>query len=161
PIQLERIAQAFGWSLRDANMTLMYRSPVDLYIDEWVYDLLDTIETVGARRVLVDSLDDLQAAFPHPTPFREYIYSLLHRCSRQGVSIMMTHEIPELYGATMLSEYGASHLADNVGLLQYTGFDGAASVSRTLTVLKTRASSHDQRVREFDITPMGITLKSS
>jgi circadian clock protein KaiC len=161
PIQLERIAQAFGWSLRDDNVTLMYRSPVDLYVDEWVYDLLDTVEAVGARRVLVDSLGDLQAASPDPARFREYIYSLLHRCSRQGVSIMMTHEISELYGATMLSEYGASHLADNVVLLQYTGFDGAASVSRTLTVLKTRASSHDQRVHEFDITPKGITLKSS
>lgn len=49
------------------------------------------------------------------------------------------------------------HLADNVVLLQYAGFDKAA-VSRTLTVLKTRASSHDPRVREFEISQKGITL---
>jgi circadian clock protein KaiC len=160
PTQLERIANSFGWSLRDESVTLMYRSPVDLYVDEWVYDLLDTIEAVGATRILVDSLGDLQAASPDPTRFREYIYSLLHRCSRSGVSVMMTHEIADLYGVTRLSEFGASHLADNVVLLQYKGFDENV-VSRTLTVLKTRASTHDRNVREFDITTNGITLNST
>jgi circadian clock protein KaiC len=69
----------------------------------------------------------------------------------------MTHEITELYGATSLTEYGASHLADNVVMLQYrSGEDN--TVSRTLSVLKTRASSHDPRIRAFEITPTGITL---
>jgi circadian clock protein KaiC len=157
PTQLERIAQGFGWSLEDDNVTLMYRSPVDLYVDEWVYQLLDTAEDVGAKRVLVDSLGDLQAASADVTRFREYVYSLLHRCSRRGVSVMMTHEVLDLYGMTRLTEYGASHLADNVVLLQYAGFD-KASISRTVTVLKTRASTHDPHVREFQITPKGIVL---
>jgi circadian clock protein KaiC len=157
PTQLERIAQGFGWSLEDDNVTVMYRSPVDLYVDEWVYQLLDTAEDVGAKRVLVDSLGDLQAASADVTRFREYVYSLLHRCSRRGVSVMMTHEVLDLYGLTRLTEYGASHLADNVVLLQYAGFD-KASISRTVTVLKTRASTHDPHVREFQITPKGIVL---
>jgi circadian clock protein KaiC len=160
PTQLERIVNSFGWSLRDDNVTLMYRSPVDLYVDEWVYDLLDTVEAVGANRIFVDSLGDLQAASPDSLRFREYIYSLLHRCSRQGVSVMMTYEIPELYGATRLTEYGAPHLVDNVVLLQYKGFD-ATSITRALTVLKTRASAHDPRTQEFDITPKGITLNGA
>lgn len=157
PTQLERIAQGFGWSMDDDNVTLMYRSPVDLYVDEWVYGLLDTVEETGAERVLVDSLGDLRAASADSTRFREYVYSLLNRCSRRGVSVMMTHEALDLYGITRLSEYGASHLADNVVLLQYAGFD-EANISRTLTVLKTRASTHDPRVREFKITPKGIVL---
>lgn len=158
PTQLERIAQGFGWSLEDDNVTVMYRSPVDLYVDEWVYQLLDTAEDVGAKRVLVDSLGDLQAASADVTRFREYVYSLLHRCARRGVSVMMTHEVLDLYGLTRLTEYGASHLADNVVLLQYAGFD-KASISRTVTVLKTRASTHDPHVREFKITPKGIVLR--
>jgi circadian clock protein KaiC len=157
PTQLGRIARSFGWSLQDDKVTLMYRTPVDLYVDEWVYELFDTVEATGATRVLVDSLGDLQAASPDPTRFREYVYSLLHRFSRRGVSVMMTYEIPELSGATRLTEYGASHLADNVVLLQYHGFDRGA-ISRSLAVLKTRASSHDPRLREFDITERGIRL---
>jgi circadian clock protein KaiC len=158
PTQLERIVQGFGWSLRDENITLLYRSPVDLYVDEWVHELLDTVDAVGAKRVLVDSLGDLQLASADVLRFREYVYSMLHRFSRQGVSVMMTYEIPELSGATKLTEYGASHLSDNVVILQYKGFNDE-SVSRTLTVLKTRASAHDPRIREYDITPDGITLK--
>lgn len=157
PTQLERICRAFGWTLDGENVSLMYRSPVDVYLDEWVYDLLDTIERVGATRVVVDSLGDLQAASSDSQRFREYVYSFLHRCSRQGVSVMMTYEIPELYGVTRLTEYGASHLADNVVLLQYKGFDEDV-ISRNLSILKTRASSHDPRVREFVITSNGITL---
>jgi circadian clock protein KaiC len=156
PIQLERVVRRFGWSLTEDYITLMYRTPVDLYIDEWVHDLLSLIEATGARRVLVDSLGDLQAGSPDLMRFREYVYSLLRRCSRRGISLMMTYEVPELLGLTRLTEYGASQMADNVVLLQYRGLDAAAS--RTLTVLKTRASHHDPRAREFRITTEGILL---
>jgi circadian clock protein KaiC len=155
PAQLERIVQQFGWSLADDDVTLMYRSPVDLYLDQWVHELLHAIETTAATRVLIDSFGDLQAASPDPTRFREYLYSLVHRCSRRGVSLMMTYEIPELFEVARLSEHSVSHLADNVVLLQYRGLDQA--VSRTLTVLKTRASHHDARRRDFQITTDGIT----
>jgi circadian clock protein KaiC len=156
PSQLERICQAYGWSLTDGGVTLMYRSPVDLYLDEWVYELLDVVASTGATRVMVDSLNDLQEATADRVRFREYSYSLLNRLSRARVSVMMTYEVPELVGIRRLTEHGASHLADNVVVLQYTGLQG--QVARTLTVLKTRASSHDARVREFEITPRGILL---
>ena len=48
--------------LKEQGIELMYRSPVDLYLDEWVYDLLGTIERSGATRVVIDSLGDLRAA---------------------------------------------------------------------------------------------------
>jgi circadian clock protein KaiC len=156
PPQLERMAQGFGWSFVEDDVRLMYRSPVDLYLDEWVYDLLETIEATGAQRVVVDSLGDLRAASPDMMRFREYTYSLLQRCSRLGVSVMMSYEVPELFGLTQLMEHGASHLSDNVVLLQYRARQ--RSVSRTLTVLKTRAGRHDAGIREFEITKHGITL---
>jgi circadian clock protein KaiC len=156
PAQLERIVQQFGWSLADDRVTLMYRSPIDLYLDQWVHELLHAIETTGATRVLIDSFGDLRAASIDPTRFREYVYSLVHRCSRRGVSLMMTYEIPELFGLTRLTENSLSQLADNVVLLQYRGLDQV--ISRSLTVLKTRASHHDAQAREFDITTDGITI---
>jgi circadian clock protein KaiC len=156
PPQLDRIVTQFGWSMADDRITLMYRSPIDLYLDQWVHELLQVVETTGATRVLIDSFGDLQAASPDPTRFREYVYSLVHRCSRRGVSLMMTYEVPELFGLTRLSEHSVSHLADNVVLLQYRRLDGA--VSRSLNVLKTRASDHDAQAREFQITTAGITI---
>src|SRR5207237_10518479 len=117
--QLGRVAQGFGWSLPTEGVHLMARSPVDVYIDQWVYDLLDLVEEVGARRVVIDSLADLLIAAGDEQRFREWIYSLTQRCSRNGVSLLMTLETPELFQISRISEFGVSHLSDNVLLLQY------------------------------------------
>ena len=45
PVQLERIMAGFSWTRSDPNIELMYRSPVDLYLDEWVHDFFDTLDT--------------------------------------------------------------------------------------------------------------------
>jgi circadian clock protein KaiC len=156
PIQLRRLATGFGWSLDDERIAVMYRSPNDVYIDEWVYELLALVERAAAKRVLIDGLSDLQYATPDPVRFREFIYSLTQRLSRQGVSPIMTSELPDLFHVGRLAEYGISHLADNVILLQYLRAD--TRLRRTVTVLKSRATAHDPDIREFDITPDGIVL---
>jgi len=156
PMQLARIVKEFGWSLDERGVELMYSSPIDIYIDEWVYELLEVVERTGARRVLIDSLTDLQFASPDEIRFREYMYSLVQRFSRQGVSLFMTSELPDLFRVIRLSEFGVSHLCDNVVLLQYVRDE--STVRRALTVLKTRASRHEPEIREFLITPEGIVL---
>jgi circadian clock protein KaiC len=156
PSQLERIARGFGWSLEDEHVAVMYRSPNDVYIDEWVYQLLDLVESTGATRVMVDGLSDLQYATPDPIRFREFIYSFVQRLSRSGVSPLMTSEIPDLFHVGRLAEYGISHLSDNVILLQY--LRAGSRLLRTATILKSRASAHDPAIREFDITAEGIVL---
>jgi circadian clock protein KaiC len=156
PIQLQRMAAGFGWSLDNERVAVMYRSPNDVYIDEWVYELLDLVEAVGARRVLIDSLSDLQYAAPDPVRFREFVYSLTQRLSRAGISPIMTSEVPDLFHVGRLAEYGISHLSDNVILLQYLRAD--SRLHRTATVVKSRASAHDPEIRKFEITSGGIVL---
>jgi circadian clock protein KaiC len=156
PVQLQRVARGFGWSIDDERVAVMHRSPNDVYIDEWVYELLELVETTGATRVMIDSLSDLQYATPDPVRFREFIYSLTQRLSRAGISPIMTSEIPDLFQVGRLAEYGISHLSDNVVLLQYLRAE--SRLLRTVTILKSRASAHDPEVREFDITPDGIVL---
>jgi circadian clock protein KaiC len=155
PTQLTRVARAFGWTLDDP-VTIMYRSPVDLYVDEWIYELLDSIDRLGAKRVLIDSLTDVLFASGDEIRFREYMYSLIQRCSRTDVSLFMTTELPDLFAVNRLSEYGVSHLSDNVLVLQYIRDE--STIRRAITALKTRASSNDPRVREFRIGPKGITI---
>jgi circadian clock protein KaiC len=157
PIQLQRMADGFGWSLEHERIAVMYSSPNDVYIDEWVYELLDLVEAIGAKRVLIDSLSDLHYAALDPVRFREFIYSLTQRLSRAGISPIMTSEVPDLFHVDRLAEYGISHLSDNVILLQY--LRAHSRLLRTVTVVKSRASAHDPEIREFDITPGGIVLR--
>jgi circadian clock protein KaiC len=156
PVQLQRMAGGFDWSLDDEQVEVMYRSPNDVYIDEWVHELLDLVEATGARRVLIDSLSDLHYAATDPVRFREFIYSLTQRLSRAGISPIMTSEVPDLFHVGRLAEYGISHLSDNVILLQYIRAN--SRLRRTVTVVKSRASAHDPEIREFEITSGGIVL---
>jgi circadian clock protein KaiC len=155
-IQLERIANGFRWSLRNDSVELMHKSPVDLYLDEWFYELLDVIDRTKAKRLFIDSLGDLRRASVDELRFREYLYSLLQRCTEQRISVMMSQETPGPFGVPHLSEEGISHLSDNVILLQLVA--QGTEIRRALTVLKTRASRHEPDVREFKITADGIVL---
>jgi circadian clock protein KaiC len=156
PTQLQRVLAGFGWSLREPNVEVMYRSPIDIYIDEWVYDLMDTVERTRARRVLIDSLGDLRISAADEIRFHEFTYSIVQRFSRQGVSVLMTSEIPRLFGSERISDSAVSPLADNVVMLGYQR--ERDTISRTIAVIKTRASRHDPTVRKFVIGPGGIVL---
>ena len=156
PTQLERILQGFGWSLTEPNVKVMYRSPVDIYIDEWAHDLLETVADTGAQRVLIDSLADLRMSAGDEIRFREFIYSLVQRFSRQGVSVLMTFEIPQLYSPDRLSDTAVSHLSDNVVILSYVREHDITA--RSIAVIKTRATTHDPAVRRFTIGSAGIVL---
>jgi circadian clock protein KaiC len=158
-MQLSRIVDGFGWSLDNQDVHLMSRSPVDVYVDEWVYELLDLIEKTGAKRVLIDSLADLFFTVGDPVRFREWMYSLTQRLGRMGVSLFMTLEVPELFDVVRISEHGMSHLSDNVLLLQYVRSD--SHIARALTVLKTRASRHQPEIRAYEISAEGIVLGAS
>ena len=152
--QLARIAAGFGWSLDEIN--ILSRSVVDMYIDQWVYELLDLIEKTGAKRIVIDSLVDLMVTAGDPLRFREWMYSLVQRCARRGISLMMIVEVPELFQLRRISEQGVSHLSDNVVLLQYVQ-DGSRLI-RAITVLKTRAAHHDPVAHRYEISEEGLVL---
>lgn len=154
--QLGRIARSFGWSIDTPGFNVLSRSLVDMYIDEWVYELLDLVETSGSKRIVIDSLPDLMTTAGDPVRFREWMFSLTQRCTRRGISLMMIVEVPELFELRRISEQGLSHLADNVILLQYVHED--SRLARTVTVLKTRAMHHQPVVRRYEITERGFEL---
>jgi len=154
--QLARIVKSFGWSLDNKNVHVLSRSVVDMYIDEWVYELLDLIESSGAKRIVIDSLPDLISTAADPVRFREWMFSLSQRCARAGISLMMVVEVPDLFQLRRISEHGISHLTDNVVLLQYV--QEGPELARALTVLKTRAMRHRPVVHRYDITDQGFVL---
>lgn len=156
PSQLQLMLAGFGWPADSPGVEMMYCSPVDIYIDEWVSELLRTVDRTGARRVMVDSLMNLRMASPDETRFREFMYSLSQRFARQGVSLLMTHEVPELFGGHTLPDVAASHMSDNLILFRY--YMEHDSVKRAISVLKTRASRHESSTREYQVTPSGIVI---
>ena len=159
PTQLTRMLGGLGWPLTHPAVEVMYRSPVDIHIDEWVHDLLHAVEGTQARRVVIDSLMDLQMAAVDDTRFREFMYSLAQRFSREGISLLITYETPDLFSTGRLSQFVVSHLADNAIVLNY--HRDHRVMSRSLAIAKTRASNHDPVMRQFSIGPDGISLEDT
>ena len=154
--QLQRIVASFGWSIDEPDVHIMARGVVGMDIDEWVYELLQLADHARARRVVIDSLPDVEIAAGDPIRFREWMFSVIQRFTRAGVSLMMIVEVPDLFRLERISEQGVSHLADNVILLQYV--QEGADLVRALTVLKTRAMQHRPVVHRYEITDKGFVL---
>ena len=156
PTQLRTMVAGLGWPTAHPAVEVMYRSPVDIYLDEWVYELLETVQRTAARRVLLDSLLDLRMAAVDETRFQEFMYSLAQRFSRQGITLLTTYEMPAFATAPHPSGVAISHLSDNVIMIGYRHDHG--TLKRSLTIVKTRASAHNADPHDFRIGPDGITL---
>lgn len=160
PAQLRRIAKGFGWDLKTLEeqklLVHLYHSPVELQPDIHTARVKDAVRAIGAKRILIDSLKDLEIATRDKVRYKDYVYALVNDFKRDGVTILLTNEISELFGPFQLSEWGVSFIADNVILQRYVELRG--QMSRALSVLKVRGSQHSKEIREFYISADGIHI---
>jgi circadian clock protein KaiC len=155
PTQLRR-ATTNGHRWPDDSVVVHHRSPVDVYVDEWIHEVFEVIARHDAELLLIDSLSDLRLAASDDKRFEEYVYSLAQRCSRAGITAVMTLESAPIFSLAALSGTSMSNLADNIVLLGYHRTDGI--VRRAIHVLKTRASGHDVAVRELTLNGSSLDV---
>jgi circadian clock protein KaiC len=160
PVQLRQIAQTFGWDLgamaAQGLLVHLYNSPVEMQPDVHADIVKTAVRKVGARRVLIDPISDIEMATPDKVRYKDYIYSLVNEFKMQGITMLLTNEIPELFGPFQLSEHGVSFITDNVILLRYVELYGR--MGRALNVMKVRGSQHSTEIREFEITQDGLRI---
>jgi len=159
--QLQGIARSFGWDLRaleeQGKLIHLYSSPVEVQPDIHAARIKAAVEQIGAKRVLLDSLKDIEIATPDKVRYKDYIYSLVNELKLRGITSILTNEIPELFGPFQLSEYGVSFIADNVILLRYVELSG--KMGRAINIMKVRGSQHSKEIRAFEITQSGIQIE--
>ncbi len=160
PRQLREIARSFGWDLaemeRQGLLVHLYSSPVEIQPDIHAAHVKEVVQRIGAKRVLLDSLKDIEIATPDKVRFKDYIYALVNQFKLQGVTTLLTNEIPEMFGPFQLSEYGVSFVVDNVILLRYVELAGR--MGRAINIMKVRGSQHSKEIRYFEITSDGIQI---
>lgn len=109
----------------------------------------------GARTVVIDSLNGYQAAMPEENALILHIHELLQYLNRQGVTTFLTVAQHGLVG-DMKSPVDITYLADTVILLRY--FEAAGRVRRAVSVIKKRSGEHEDTIREYRISPGGLSL---
>lgn len=162
PGHLNALGKGFGWNLDEMQQTkllkLLYTSPVEMSVDQHTMVIKNCINDIGAKRVVIDSLSDIEIATPDKVRYRDYVYSLVNYFRAQGITSLLTTEIPELFGTLQLSSHGISFVSDNIILLRYVEL--GSRITRAISILKMRGSDHDKTMKEFEITSKGLQVLS-
>ncbi len=142
-------------------MTLQHWAPVELNPDIVADRLVATLDRVGARRLVIDSVAELENAVAEggdPQRASSYLGSLLEALRQRDVTALFIREHDTTIGARMeLTPSSVAVLAENVLLLQH--IEDANALHRVLSVVKMRFSAHDARLHDFVIrSPEGIQL---
>lgn len=131
---------------------------LDLSIDETLYDLVEMIEKMRAKRVVIDSLSGFELALAPEfrEDYRESLYRMISVLTAMGVSVLMTSEVEDRYTDLRFSSYGNAFLADAIILQRYVEIAG--TFKRAMSVVKVRGSPHSKEIRLFDIVGDDIKL---
>jgi circadian clock protein KaiC len=131
---------------------------LDLSIDETLHDLIDMINRMQAKRVVIDSLSGFELALApeFSEDFRGSLYRMVAELTSMGVTILMTSELEDRYTDLRFSPFGSAFLADAILVQRYVELAG--QFKRVFSVVKVRGSAHSKDIRLFDITDDGIVI---
>jgi circadian clock protein KaiC len=162
PMDYSRRAADFGIDFdtpqKDGILKVIYIRPLDLSVDETVYEIMDAVKKIDAKRVVVDSLVGFEMAlapdFRHE--FRESLYRMIGALTRLGVTVVSTVEIEENFTSMKLSNFTISFLADDILRLRYVSING--QLRKMLLIVKMRGSAHSIDMWEYQITEKGLVI---
>jgi circadian clock protein KaiC len=150
--------RAFEQMIRQGKVGVIHSRPLDLSIDETLYEIVEEIHRLKAKRLVVDSLSGFELALA-PTfreDFRESLYRMVAVLTGMGITMMMTAELEDTYTELRFSPHGTAFLTDVIIMQRYIELTGR--LQRVMSVVKVRGSAHSKDIRAFEITKTGIVV---
>ncbi len=159
--QLIQKANTFGLGERlrsvasSGSLVFQRWEPIEVDPDHVATDLLSALDQTGVRRVVIDSIAELERAVVESSGtarVSNYMAALLAAFRTRGITLLAIKETSKVVTTQLdFSADALAILAENVLLLQQLAYRG--QLHRVLSVLKMRFSSHDYSLREFVIEP--------
>lgn len=155
-------ADSLGLNLKTpqekGKLEIVYLRPLDLSVDEIMQEILDAVERVGAKRLVIDSLVSLEMALApgFREDFRESLYRMIVALTGAGVTILSTVEVEDTFSSFSFSHYTISFLTDDIVRLRYVEIDG--QLRKIMVVIKMRGGNHSKDIREYVITDRGVVV---
>jgi circadian clock protein KaiC len=147
-----------GKAIEDGKLELIYLRPLDLSVDEALAAIVEAVERLGAKRVVIDSLSGFEVALA-PTfreDFRESLYRLVGTLTATGVSVFMTAEVAEGFSDARFTTEKVSFITDEIIIQRYVEIQG--ELRRVMAVIKMRGSDHSHEFRTYEVTPKGVVM---
>ena len=147
-----------GKMMKAGKLELIYLRPLDLSVDEALAAILEAVERLGAKRVVIDSLSGFEVALA-PTfrvDFRESLYRLVGTLTATGVTVFMTAEVSEAFSEARFTAEKVSFITDEIFVQRYVEIEG--ELRRVIAVIKMRGSDHTHEFRTYEVTSKGVTI---
>lgn len=156
---IRKQAEKFGWDLAGLEKKKMIKiselEPFD--VDVLVDKITDNIDTVNAKRIVIDSATMFEVYIQDSFKIRKFLFRILQRLKDMGKTVLITAEIPE--DSKGLSRFGIMELlADSVTVLQSLG---VSKYKRSLVVRKMRNVDHSTDIQPFEIGKSGIVVQEA
>ena len=129
--------------------------PAEMSPGEFAQLVRDAVDTRGVRMVLVDSLNGYLNAMPDERFLFLQMHELLSYLNQVGVLTIIVLAQHGLLGH-MQAPIDLSYLSDAVIMLRY--FEAGGRVRRAISVVKKRSGTHEDTIREFQLTSGGLKL---
>jgi circadian clock protein KaiC len=146
-------AAGFDWgSYADDRLTIQHIAPVEVDLDQIGTFVRAQLEGGDVKRVVIDSLAELEFAARDTDRLPGYVWALGGFVRAAGGTTIFTNEMAALGSGNDLG--GLSFIFNNVFFMRYVEID--ATLRRGLSVLKMRQSSHANGLLEFEIGAAGV-----
>ncbi|HEX2911572.1 MAG TPA: ATPase domain-containing protein [Chloroflexia bacterium] len=152
--QLLQKARRFGLDLQtplqQGLIDIITFPPVEMEPDFIATKLQQAIEAHEVKRLVVDTLGELEQACKPQQRSLSFSNALQHYLKSLGITTLYNLDISKLIGSELdLSETAFPSLAENLLLLRQVEYQ--AQLYRILAVLKMRDSAYDNHIRQFVI----------
>lgn len=153
-------AVAMGWhwvpaAVDQGQLEVLNIRPVDLDLDQVGVALRDALVAQRPRRVVVDSIAELDVGGRAPDRYLSYLWAIVNLVRAHGATGIFTQETAT-FGPVAAAQL-LSYVFQNVLTMRFVEHD--YQVLRAISTLKTRASRHETDLLEFEIGAGGVTSR--
>ena len=129
--------------------------PAELSPGEFTSVVRESVEQLGAKVVVIDSLNGYMQSMPEERFLTAHLHEMLAFLRRRGVLTIMVM-VQHGFVGRMDGPIDVSYIADTVVLTRY--FEASGRVRKAISVVKKRSGSHEDTIREFSVGPTGVVV---
>ena len=153
-------AAAMGWDgvaagVEQGQLQLLNVRPVDLELDQVGIALRDALVAHRPRRVVIDSIAELDVGARAPDRYLSYLWAIVNLVRAHGATGIFTQETATF--GPLASAQLMSYVFQNVLTMRFVEHD--YQVLRAISTLKMRESRHEADLLEFVIGPGGVSSR--
>ncbi len=160
PDRLRAKARSIGHPLEqleaDGVIELLWQSPGEFMLDEIGDRVLNAVDRLGARRLVIDGLSGFLDSALYPERINRYFSCLVNELRNRQVTIFMALETRDVVASVVSMPWGVSGLVDNLFFLRFVHEE--AQVERLLTIIKMRDTDHHAELRRIEIDGTGLQV---